>query len=1124
MTFGILGPIEVWAGDERLELGGPRQVRLLAFFLLHPNRVVPADVLISGLWGSHSGGEHKRLSVAVSRLRRALEPLRRDGESPLRTVNGGYLLSLAEGELDAARFEQLVAQGLDALAASEPARAREYLRAALGLWRGPALADVRIAEFGQSESERLEELRLLALEARIDADLRLGEDAQLVAELRSLVAARPTRERLASLLMLALYRAGRQAEALDVYQLTRTHLIGELGLEPGPGLKTMQAQILDQSPALAAGADDPAHPLGRSPARDVLTMVIVQFDRPGSFAETLGSELREVWRALHDVLARAWERHGALEVSTRDRGWLALFASPDAALGAAREACAAPGAVDWPTGIQVRVRIGVHTGRPRISRSGFWGEDVQYAARLADAAHGGQILASAATAAVAHDPTLVDLGEHRIEDFAVPRRVFGLGPGPHRVPGSSDPLRTNLPAPSGELIGREAEWDRLVAALRDTGRRLTTVTGPGGSGKTLLAVEVSRAMVGELADGVFLVALAQVGEPAAVGATIATTLGIQLRSDRDQGRAVGQALSDRELLIVLDNFEHVLGAAPLLRDLLDCAPRVRLLVTSQAPLRVRNERLIRLEPLALPDLEEPTAIAQAAAVRLLLERAQGVDPRFELTRQNRLGVARLCLALDGLPLAIELAAARLALLSPDQLLVRLDEGIEALGHGPRELPERQRGLVAALDWTHGLLDPDQQQLLRRLAVFAGPVSLDRVERVCGAHGDLLESLAQLVDFALVSRTGDGRFGLHATVKQYARRRLVAAGEVDQLVRMHAEAFAEAGERWGCRTLLDVGAVESEVLAEEADIGQALTWMSVNDADAFARLAGGAAMALMFTGRLAPLCDRIERALDDEHMSDRARTWLLLGASLSAFHREDRELGCVRLDSALVTVQQTGDDWLATLIGACSVLFRVLGGVTQGLRTEFTALSSRASQLGDRALITLVDGLEPYILGYCEGRRSEASAIWVALAGNPTRSDFAVWTAPYCWPDCKLLDGDFGAALAGYRQALLSARERAQSPTVAYQLEGITMSLSGLGRHDEAFEAAGWAGAVRQTAGPALNSWYKQHLEQALERSREAIGAQRAGIAYARGRALPLDAAVNAALALAGEHDERDRRR
>jgi predicted ATPase/DNA-binding SARP family transcriptional activator len=1111
VKFGILGPVEAWLDGERLTVGGPRQLALFAFLVLHANRAVSSDELIEGVWGADRSGAAKRLSVAIARLRRALEPLDREGGPVLRTVRGGYMLSVSADEVDAWQFDELMRAGLDALDAGQAARAGGLLRAALALWRGPALADVGFEDFAQAEIRRLEELRLVALEARIDADLQLGEDAGLIGELAALVARYPTREHVASQLMLALYRSERQAEALEVYQRTRTHLNGELGLEPGPALRALQAQILEQTPAINQNLREIEGTRRERPmAGDAVTMVIAEIDTSPPLKET-GELYGEVVGELRELLRRVWGRRAGAQVAERGDGLLAVFASPQVALEAALEARDAPATAAWPGEGEVRLRIGVHTGRLRISGGVYWGEGIHYAVRVAGAAHGGQVLVSGVTAALVPDAALVDLGEHRLNDFAVPRRLFGLGVGSHRVPRTGDPLRSNLPSVHGELIGRDGERAELVATLRAGESRLVTITGSGGSGKTSLALAVAEVIIDVLADGAFFVALAQVTGPGAVAAAIAAPLGIHLPDCGDQAQALGLSLSDRELLLVLDNFEHLLDAAPLIAELLAGAPQLRVMVTSQAPLRVRGERALALGPLEVPQADDQASVAAAPASRLLVERARQADPSFELTADNAGSVARLCRALGGLPLAIELAAARLTLLSPIELLARLDEGIEAIGRGPRDLPARQRGLRAALDWTHDLLNENQARLLRNLGAFAGPVSLERIERVCGGGVDLLEALARLVDLSLVTRAGDGRFVLHAGVREYAREKLTAAAAGQELARRHCEVFSEAAEIWGSRFLFDVVEVQSAVLREEADIGQALTWAAVADPECFARLAGGASMSLLFAARLPPWTEAIEQALARAEIAAKPRTWLLLAASLAAFQRQDVHLARARLASTVVAAEQAADPRLACLMRTCSVIFHVLTGTTVGVRDEHSLLSERVAELGDRELVVLVAGLEPYILGYCERRHTEAAAIWSALIADQTRNDFAGRTALYCWPDCFLLAGEYQTALDGYRAALRTARERAYSPTVAYQLEGIAIALSGLGRHDEALEAAGWAGSVRQTAGPAVNSWYKEMLDGAMRHSRAALGAPHASTAYARGRVLTLDGAVNAGL-------------
>lgn len=1109
VRFGILGPIEVWAGDERLDVGGPRQLALLSTLLLHPNRAVTSDALITAVWGPDCSDGTKRLSMAIARLRRALEPAA-DGDSLVRTVGGGYLLRVPAGALDAERFESMVRQGVDAIDEGRLASAAHQLRVALDLWRGEALADVSFSEFAQSEIQRLDELRLVAIESRIDADLQLGATAGLVGELTTLVARHPTREQLVWQLMLALYRSGRQADALEAFQRTRTHLASELGVEPGPRLRALQAQILQHDPSLSEhGGAGPAV-ASLPPSGEVATMVVTSVEcslAPGELASTG----RAVDRQLHDVLGRIWVRREALFVAERRDGELIAFSTAEAALGAAADAQAAIAQATWPGGASVRIRMGVHSGEVQVGQGGVEGEDVRQAGCLAAAVHWGQTLVSATAAGLAPDVELVDLGVHRLREIPAPQRLFGLGDGPHLLVQAEGSAPSRLPRFPGELIGRDVELAELVATVSAGVSRLVTVTGPGGSGKTRLAIAAAEALAPVLRGGAVFVALSQLRDPAEVAGAIAAPLRVALPGDGDPAAAIVNALSERDLLIVLDNLEHLLGASELVASLLAHAPGLRMIVTSQSPLRIRGERLLALGPLELPERDDPRSVATASASRLLIERARAADAGFELTEGNASSVARLTRSLGGLPLAIELAAARLTLLSTDELLTRLDEGIEALGRGPIDLPPRLRGLRAALDWTHGLLSEEEATLLRRMGVFAGAVPLERIERVCGP-ADVLGALARLVDLSLVTRSNDGRFVLHPGVRAYARERLGDAGEDELMADRHCEAYAEACERWGRRFLLGVREVQHAVLREEAEVAQALAHSQQGDDDAFARLAGGAALPLLWAARLPAWDEAIERSLARADGSGRWHPWLVLAAGLVAFQREDVQLARSRLADA-IDAAASQEAWLRCLFGCCAVLFGVLLGAVDGIRAQHTELCDAVAELGDRDLVALAEGLEPYVLCYCEDQHEEAGKRWAELIAASGRTDFAASSAVYCWPDSELLAGNDGDALRGYATALRAALDGAHSTTVAYQLEGVAICLAHLGRHEEALEAAGWAATVRQSAGPAVNPWFKGLLTAALERSRSALDPELAAEAVASGRALSHDEAVRAALRL-----------
>jgi predicted ATPase/DNA-binding SARP family transcriptional activator len=552
MEYRILGPVEVLDGDRVVALPRAKPRALLAALLLRAGETVSREQLIDALWGDDPPeSAPNALQVYVSQLRKAL------GAETIERRATGYVLDVPREQVDLARFEDLV----DSARGAEPALASERLRAALALWRGTPEAD----------AARLEELRLGAIESAIDAELELGLHTELIPELQALVSAEPLRERPRAQLMFALYRAGRQAEALAEFARARALLVEELGVEPG-------------------------------------------------------SELQ---RAQHAILA----------------------------------------------------------------------QDEQAAA-----------------------------------------------PPPVR--------RVSLPTPATPLVGRTAELEE-VAALLDAGARLVTLTGPGGIGKTRLALEAARAAD----DDATFVPLGALDVPALVPSAIARALHLE-------NEDLVEHLRGRTTLLLLDNFEQVIDAAPFVATLLADAPGVRLLVTSRSVLRVSGEHEYEVPPLG-------------AAVELFLARATGDVDDLD-------AVAAICERLDGLPLAIELAAARTKLLPPPALLARLESRLELLTAGPRDAPERQRTMRAAIDWSYRLLEPEEQVLFARLAVFAGGATVELIETVC--DGDL-DRLSSLVEKSLV-RTRDTRVWMLETLREYAAEQLRALGEEESLRDRHLEAFAE----------------------------------------------------------------------------------------------------------------------------------------------------------------------------------------------------------------------------------------------------------------------------------------------------------------------------------------------
>ncbi len=570
MEFRLLGPLEV-AGDDGAEvaLGGPRPRAVLALLLLSANEAVSVDRLIDGVWGeSPPASAAGALQVHVHSLRKTL------GTDRIVTRAPGYLVRVEPGELDVQRFEQLLADG-------DP-------HGALELWRGEALADVAFEPFAQAEAARLEEMRLAALEARIDADLDAGRHRALAGELDVLAAAHPHRERLQAQRMLALYRGGRQADALAAYREAREAL-DELGLEPSAELRGLERRMLEQDPSLAVA----------------------------------------------------------------ERG------------------------------------------------------------------------------------------------AAIPRAAT-------------------------TLIGRRLERAAAQALLGRPDTRLLTLTGTGGSGKTRLAL----ALADERKDAVF-VDLSPLADASLLLATIAAALDLGDVSGRE-AETLRDALSGQPPLLVLDNLEHLPEAFADVARLLETAPELRILATSRTPLRIEAEREYRVPPLAVPELGVETAAeADSDAVRLYVERARVELPDFELTDANANAVARICRALDGLPLAIELAAARVRVLGPEGTAKRLGERLSLLTRSAPDLPERQRSLRATIDWSYRLLDEPAAHVFRALSVFAGGATLDAVEAVADPETDVPAALAALLDSGLVNHDapgGEPRFAMLETIREFAAAELRDAGE------------------------------------------------------------------------------------------------------------------------------------------------------------------------------------------------------------------------------------------------------------------------------------------------------------------------------------------------------------
>jgi predicted ATPase/DNA-binding SARP family transcriptional activator len=688
--FRILGPVQAARDGREIDLGGPKRRALLALLLVAAGRVIPAERLAEELWGGRPPpGAAGTLRAHVSRLRAALQP-----DVVLLARGGGYALAAEPEQLDACRFERLAGAGREALERGAAAAAVDHLGAALGLWRGRALADVAEVESLAREAARLQEALLLAVEGRIQADLALGRAAEVVGELEGLVAEHPVRERLWQLLVLALYRAGRQADALAAYGRARDMLAGELGIEPGEELRALEEQVLRQE-----------------------------------------------------------------------------------------------------------------------------------------------------------------------------------------VPAPPPTARHNLPAVLTSFEGREEE----LAAVRGlTGEaRLVTLTGTGGAGKTRLALEFAAGVLDRFPDGVWLADLAGVAEGELVPSLVMQALGVRQSGEVAPVEALVWRLRSAELLLVLDNCEHLLGAcAELAVTLLGRCPGLRVLATSREPLGVPGEAVYPVPPLGVPaGPDGAQGLAGAPAVRLFLARARSAGAGVGVAAAPAEVVARICRELDGLPLAIELAAARASVLSAEEIEARLADRFRFLGHRRPVADPRHQTLKAAIGWSYDLLSEPERQVFGDLSVFAGGFTLAAAAAVCcdGDEAltlDLVEQLAAKSLLVAEPAEGRTRYRLLETIRQYAAGRLSDVGQAEQARRRHAETFLHLAERER----------EPAVLAREQDnFRAALDFTLAGGSPAGPRLARALGRFWLARGLFSEARGWLERALAADPANPRLRADLhrLLGTVLYA---------------------------------------------------------------------------------------------------------------------------------------------------------------------------------------------------------------------------------------------------
>ncbi|HEY8869353.1 MAG TPA: adenylate/guanylate cyclase domain-containing protein [Candidatus Limnocylindrales bacterium] len=635
---------------------------------------------------------------------------------------------------------------------------------------------------------------------------------------------------------------------------------------------------------------------------------------------------RELLEQHHRLLRSTFGAHGGTERGTQGDSFLVIFRDAPSAVAAAIDAQRSLAAAEWPSGADVRVRMGLHSGQGIAGGDDYVGLDINLAARIASAAHGGQVLLSDSTRALAARDLpagagLRDVGQHRLKGFEEPERLHQLViqdlPSDFPPPRGVRPGGGNVPARLLSFVGRRAETDELRRLVAEN--PLITLVGPGGTGKTSLAIEVAREAAAEFSDGAWFVALDALSDPGLVGSAIVAALGLRDLSGRSARDRLVDNLSDRALLLVLDNFEQVLDAAPLVGDLMAAGPRVRIIVTSRAPLHLAVEQVYPVAPLSVPDdgeTLEPAELEVVPSVQLFVDRARRAQPSFELTPDNAASIVDICRRLDGLPLGIELAAARIRVLGVAGIRDRLAQRLGLPELPARDVPARQRTLRDAIAWSHDLLEPAEQGLLARLSVFAGGCQLAEAEAVCRPATDtgdaVADGLTKLVDHSLVTATDRGaavRFGMLETIREFADEHL-AADERPGLLHRHARAYLALVEESAPRLFGREGAAAFDRVGEEwNNLSAAIHW-SIDAGDAEMALRFGAATwrfwslrGEMETGR-STIAAVLEMAGADAPTSARMRALEAMGGIL--FYAADNDGASRNYHAQLDLARQLGD--------------------------------------------------------------------------------------------------------------------------------------------------------------------------------------------------------------------------
>jgi predicted ATPase/DNA-binding SARP family transcriptional activator len=899
MEFRVLGPMEVLADGRPVDLSARRPRTLLAALLLRAGQVVPADALVEAIWGGAApASAGSVLRMYVTQVRRAL------GDGRVVTTSPGYSLVVEEGELDSVEFERLFAEGRKALADGNPRLARSLCGSALDLWHGDALSDLAAEGFVGLEAARLDELRLACLECRVAADLDLGRHGEVLPELEQLVALEPLREGLRAQLMLALYRSGRQADALAAYRSARTAMVEELGLEPGVALRELERRILEQDP-------------------------------------TLESE----------------------------------------------------------------------TGSDRRS--------------------------------------------------------------------------ADLPVPPTRTVGREHELKEIIGLLLDPRTRLVTLVGPGGIGKTRLAIELARRLDAELADGAVVVDLAPISDGAQLLPAIARALGLR-EGATPWPELLAAHLRELELLVVLDNVEHLADATAPLGELLAAVPRLTLLATSRRVLRLAAELVVEVEPLE-----------REASLELLEERVGAAGSRIEPEAEVLDAISR---RLEGLPLAIELAAPWFRALSPDELLERLDSRLQVLAGGARDQPARQRTMRSALDWSYELLEPGAQHLLGRLSIFSGGFTSEAALAVGGA-GTAIEHLAALVDASMVRRAAD-RYGLLDLVREYAGELSSADDEGRNLHALHFVRLAERAEPE--LSGADQGTWLALLEGEHDNLRTALDWTAGSgDRSLGLRLAAALGRFWYVRGYLSEGLDRLLQAADrPDDGSPQSRAKALRAASAIGLLRGDYELANGLARRALDLYRGAGDSaGVARCLSNLGAILHAQNRLDEAATTLDECIAA-CEELGDERLTAMARNNRGDV-ALSQGAldvaadQFEQSLDLLRSAGDVANVARALYNLGAVALEQERLE-DAGALLT---EALELSREIGDDEDTAWCLIGLASVAAARERDEEGGRLLGYAAMLLERIGATMKPFEQRLFDRTERRLLASLGEERLSEARAGGEEL-----------------------